>query len=191
MRTKVEFNDQELIKMYVEGDVQALETLITKYQSKVMSSIYQVVKDLDTANDIFQETFIKVMLKLKEEKYQDQGKLLPWIQRIAHNLCMDHYRKNQKAKIIANDNEEFDIFDTIGEHDESRENEIVSDESNLDILSFIDLLPEEQQEVLIYRHFYDYSFKEISEITGMNLNTALGRMRYALINLKKIIDSNK
>ena len=187
MKSKIVVQDIDLIKQYVDGDEKAFEQLLMKYKNKVYSSIYLLIKDHEISDDIFQDTFIKVIDKLKNKKYNDEGKFLPWVLRIAHNLCMDYFRKNQKEAIVQNNNPEFDIMDTISIKDSNREEELIDEESHIDVFKYVDLLPNEQREVIILRHYYDYSFKEIAEMTGTNLNTALGRMRYALINLRKLI----
>ena len=191
MKTKIAMQDVDLIHQYVSGDDTAFEALLLKYKNKIYTSIYVIVKDHEVADDVFQDTFIKVLDKLKAEKYNEEGKFLPWVLRIAHNLCMDHFRKNQKEKIVANDNPEYDILDNIASEDDQKEDQIIADENHIDIAKYLELLPDEQREVVVLRHYYDYSFKEIAEMTGTNLNTALGRMRYALINLRKLIQKGK
>jgi RNA polymerase sigma-70 factor (ECF subfamily) len=169
------------------GDVLATNFTITNLTSG--TSIARYIWDpgvRDTSNDIFQDTFIKVIDKLHQGKYNEEGKFLPWVLRIAHNLCMDYYRKNQRQGIVSNNNPEFDIMDALEDH-EALVDFGVQEEESINILKYVDLLPEEQREVIILRHYYDYSFKEIAEMTGTNINTALGRMRYALINLRKLI----
>lgn len=185
-------NDVDLIHQYVAGDDKAFEKLLLKYKNKVYTSIFLIIKDHEISDDIFQETFIKVIDKLKQEKYNEEGKFLPWVLRISHNLCMDYFRKNQKERIVSNDNPEYDIMDnlTLDDHN-SREEELIEAESQIDVAKYIDLLPDEQKEVIMLRHYYDYSFKEIAEMTGTNINTSLGRMRYALINLRKLIHQKK
>jgi RNA polymerase sigma-70 factor (ECF subfamily) len=191
MKTKVALQDIDLIYQYVNGDDTAFEALFSKHKDKVYTSIYVIVKDHEVADDIFQDTFIKVLQKLKEEKYAEEGKFVPWVLRIAHNLCMDHFRKNQKEKIVANDNPEYDILDNIAILETHKEDQIIGDEESIDIAKYLELLPDEQREIIVLRHYYDYSFKQIAEMTGTNLNTALGRMRYALINLRKLIAKGK
>lgn len=191
MKTKIAMQDVDLIHQYVSGDDTAFEALLLKYKNKIYTSIYVIVKDHEVADDVFQDTFIKVLDKLKAEKYNEEGKFLPWVLRIAHNLCMDHFRKNQKEKIVANDNPEYDILDNIASENDQKEDQIIADENHIDIAKYLELLPDEQREVVVLRHYYDYSFKEIAEMTGTNLNTALGRMRYALINLRKLIQKGK
>ncbi len=191
MKTKVALQDIDLIYQYVNGDDAAFEALFSKHKDKVYTSIYVIVKDHEVADDIFQDTFIKVLQKLKEEKYAEEGKFVPWVLRIAHNLCMDHFRKNQKEKIVANDNPEYDILDNIAILETRKEDQIIGDKESIDIAKYLELLPDEQREIIVLRHYYDYSFKQIAEMTGTNLNTALGRMRYALINLRKLIAKGK
>ena len=187
MKTKVAMQDIDLIDQYVNGDDTAFEALFLKHKDKVYTSIYILVKDHEAADDIFQDTFIKVLGNLKEEKYSEEGKFTPWVMRIAHNLCMDYFRKNQKEKIVANDNPEYDILDNVSIEESYKEDQIISHEESIDISKYLELLPDEQREIIVFRHYYDYSFKEIAEMTGTNINTALGRMRYALINLRKLI----
>jgi RNA polymerase sigma factor (sigma-70 family) len=187
MKTKIAVQDIDLIHQYICGDDSAFEALLLKHKNRVYTSIYVIVKDHDIADDVFQDTFIKVLDKLKTDKYIDEGKFLPWILRIAHNLCMDHFRKNQKENIVANDNPEYDILDSISAEDNRKEDQIIAGENHIDIAKYLDLLPDEQREVVVLRHYYDYSFKDIADMTGTNLNTSLGRMRYALINLRKLM----
>jgi RNA polymerase sigma-70 factor (ECF subfamily) len=191
MKTKVAMQDIDLIHQYVNGDDTAFEALFLKHKDRVYTSIYVIVKDHEVADDIFQDTFIKVLHKLREEKYSEEGKFIPWVLRIAHNLCMDHFRKNQKEKIVANDNPEYNILDNIAILETHKEDQIIGDKESIDIAKYLELLPDEQREIIVLRHYYDYSFKQIAEMTGTNLNTALGRMRYALINLRKLIAKGK
>lgn len=178
--------DQELVTLYIRGNEDALTELISRHKSKIYTSIYLLVKDEYLAEDIFQDTFIKVIKTLKAKKYNEEGKFLPWVLRIGHNLVIDHFRKQKRSPIITN-SDGFDIFDVLGIHDESAEEKMVKEQTNKDIKSLIHLLPSEQKEVLIMRHFGDLSFKEIAELTDVSINTALGRMRYALNNLRKMI----
>jgi RNA polymerase sigma-70 factor (ECF subfamily) len=191
MKTKVAMQDIDLIHQHVNGDDTAFEALFLKHKDRVYTSIYVIVKDHEVADDIFQDTFIKVLHKLREEKYSEEGKFIPWVLRIAHNLCMDHFRKNQKEKIVANDNPEYNILDNIAILETHKEDQIIGDKESIDIAKYLELLPDEQREIIVLRHYYDYSFKQIAEMTGTNLNTALGRMRYALINLRKLIAKGK
>ncbi len=178
--------DQELVHLYVGGKEAALSELITRHKTRVYTSIYLLVKDQYLAEDIFQDTFIKVINTVKAGKYNEEGKFLPWVLRIAHNLVIDHFRKEKRTPIITN-GDGFDIFEVLGFHDESTEDKIVRDQTHQDLRTFIHLLPSEQKEVLIMRHYGDLSFKEIADLTCVSINTALGRMRYALNNLRKMM----
>lgn len=178
--------DQELINSYIAGYESSLEELIRRHKAKVYTSIYLLVKDSYLAEDIFQDAFIKVINTLKAGKYNEEGKFLPWVIRIAHNLVIDHFRKEKRTPLVTN-NDGFDIFDVIKFHDESMEDRIIRTQTHQDLKSLIRLLPDEQKEVLIMRHYGELSFKDISEITDVSINTALGRMRYALNNLRKMI----
>lgn len=180
--------DQELVRMYVSGKEAGLQTLIDRYKTKIYTSIYLLVKDNDLAEDIFQDTFIKVINTLRNGRYNEEGKFLPWVIRIAHNLVIDHYRKERRAPITVN-NEGFDIFDVLHLADENIESRMIRDETHRNLRRMIQLLPDEQKEVLIMRHYGEMSFKEIADVTEVSINTALGRMRYALNNLRKMMYS--
>lgn len=179
-------SDQELIDKYLSGNEQALEELIRRHKSKVYTSIYLLVKDSYLAEDIFQDTFVKVINTLRAGKYNEEGKFLPWVVRIAHNLVIDYFRKEKRTPTITN-SEGFDIFTTIRFIDENAEDKMVREQSHSDLRKLIERLPEEQKEVLIMRHYGDLSFKEIADATNVSINTALGRMRYALNNLRKMM----
>ena len=183
-------SDQDLIHLYIIGDEAGLVELIRRYQSKIYTSIYLLVKDEALAEDIFQDTFIKVINTLKAGKYNEEGKFLPWVTRIAHNLVIDHFRREKRTPLV-NSGEDFDIFETLGQYDESIEDRMVREQTYKDLKSLIYLLPSEQKEVLIMRHFGDLSFKEIADITEVSINTALGRMRYALNNLRKMMQNKE
>jgi RNA polymerase sigma factor (sigma-70 family) len=183
-------SDQDLVQQYISGHETGLEELIRRHKSKIYTSIYHLVKDSDLAEDIFQDTFIKVINTLRTSKYNEEGKFLPWVIRISHNLVIDHFRKEKRKPIVANV-EGFDIFDVIKVYDENIEDRIIKEQSHKDLRTLIHLLPSEQKEVLIMRHFGELSFKEISEITGVSINTALGRMRYALTNLRKMMQTKE
>lgn len=179
-------SDEELINLYVAGNHQCLETLIRRYKRKIFSYILINVKDRQLAEDLFQDTFIKVINTLRSGNYNEEGKFLPWVLRIAHNLVIDYYRKSNRIPVVDN-NDEFDIFNTVKIFDECIEDKIITQQIHADVKKMLDLLPEEQKEVIIMRHFADMSFKEIADQTNVSINTALGRMRYALINLRKLI----
>jgi len=179
-------SDQELVNQYINGHESSLEELIRRHKSKIYTSIYLLVKDSYLAEDIFQDTFIKVINTLKAGRYNEEGKFLPWVIRIAHNLVIDHFRKVKRAPVVTTV-EGFDIFEVIKFYDESTEDKIIREQTYQDLRGLIHHLPAEQKEVLIMRHYGDLSFKEISDITGVSINTALGRMRYALNNLRKMM----
>jgi RNA polymerase sigma-70 factor (ECF subfamily) len=183
-------SDKDLVHLYVSGDESAIAILLTRHKSKIYTSIYLLVKDRYLAEDIFQDTFIKVINTLKTGKYNEEGKFLPWVMRIAHNLVIDHFRKEKRTPTITN-SEGFDIFDTIGISEESAEDKLLRDQSHTELRTLIQKLPEEQKEVLIIRHYADLSFKEIADLTGVSINTALGRMRYALNNLRRMMQERE
>ncbi|MCB0540795.1 MAG: sigma-70 family RNA polymerase sigma factor [Chitinophagales bacterium] len=178
--------DKELVRNYLNGDESALQTLIIKHKEKVFTSILMFTKDKYLAEDLFQDTFIKVIDKLKAGKYKEEGKFLPWVMRMAYNICIDHYRKSKRKPKLTNA-DGFDIFDILPLADSSPEDVMMDGQSKNRVRRLLDELPEEQKEVVLLRHYYDFSFKEISELTGVSINTALGRMRYSLINLRKIV----
>lgn len=183
-------SDQELVHLYITGKEAGLVELIRRHKSKIYTSIYLLVKDTDLAEDIFQDTFIKVIGTLKAGKYNEEGKFLPWVIRIAHNLVIDHFRKEKRSPVIANV-DGFDIFEVLKFYDENMEDKMVREQTHIDLRNMIHLLPSEQKEVLIMRHYCDLSFKEISDITNVSINTALGRMRYALSNLRKMMEAKE
>ena len=179
-------SDQVLIHQYIHGQELCLAELIRRHKSKIYTSIYLLVKDSYLAEDIFQDTFIKVINTLKAGKYNEEGKFLPWVMRIAHNLVIDYFRKEKRTPVVTNV-EGFDIFEVLQFNEESMEDRMVREQTHKDLKGLIHLLPSEQKEVLIMRHYGELSFKEIAEITDVSINTALGRMRYALNNLRKMI----
>lgn len=182
--------DALLVTAYVDGDENALATLIERHQSKIYGFIYSKISDRDISNDIFQDTFIKVIKTLKSRAYNEEGKFLPWVMRIAHNLIIDHFRKTKKMPMYR-ETEEFSIFSIMSDDSLSIENKIIHDQVEMDLKKLIEELPADQKEVLIMRMYQDMSFKEISEVTGVSINTALGRMRYALMNMRKVIDKHQ
>jgi RNA polymerase sigma factor (sigma-70 family) len=180
-------SDQELISKYLSGNEQSLEKLILRHKRKVFAYIMMVVKDDQLADDIFQDTFIKVINTIRSGSYKEEGKFIQWVMRIAHNLIIDHFRRNKRIPVINNSSDDYDIFDMVRITDPSIEEQIIMEQIYDDVRSLIELLPAEQKEVLIMRHYSDMSFKEIADATNVSINTALGRMRYALINLRKIV----
>jgi len=182
--------DSLLISKYIQGEEFALEILIKRHQQRLFSFIYSKVKDRDVTEDIFQDTFIKVIRTLKRGRYNEEGKFLPWIMRIAHNLIIDYFRKSNRMPSFKN-TDEFDIFSVLSDGVFNAENRLINEQIHTDVRALVEELPEEQKQVLLMRIYNDMSFNEISENTGVSINTALGRMRYALINLRKLIEKNK
>ncbi len=182
--------DAVLVQMYISGNEDALATLINRYQSRIFGFIYSKVNDRDIADDYFQETFIRVIRTLQtKEYYNEKGKFLPWVMRIANNLIVDDFRKNKNIKMMR-DTEEYSIFSFIKDVTPSVESNLISSQISFDLHKIIDELPLDQQEVLKMRFFQDMSFKEIAEATNVSMNTSLGRMRYAINNMRKIIEKN-
>jgi RNA polymerase sigma-70 factor (ECF subfamily) len=179
-------SDNELIAKYLDGNHQMLECLISRHQKKIFSYILVTVKDKALAEDIFQDTFIKIINTIRSGYYKEEGKFIQWAMRIAHNLTIDYFRKNKRISTIEN-RTDFDIFETIKIHDESVESKMITQQIHQDIRCLIELLPDEQKEVIYLRHYSDLSFKEIAEQTNVSINTALGRMRYALLNIRKLM----
>lgn len=180
-------NDNELVQRFIEGDQKSLEVLIHRHKSRIFSYIMLIVKNQELAEDIFQETFIKVIRSLKRGKYVENGKFVSWVLRISHNLIIDHFRKEKLQATISNDSLEVDLFNSSKFSDCTIEEEMVNSQILNQVRDLIKELPEDQQQVIYMRHYMDMSFKEIAEQTDVSINTALGRMRYALINLRKII----
>ncbi len=178
--------DNQLVKLFQEGDNSALEALLERYKDRVFSSINFLVKDKFLAEDLFQEVFIKIIDTLRANRYNEEGKFLPWAMRIAHNLCVDHFRKVKRTPgIVSGDNNE--TFDTLNIKEESAEVVMMQVQSHDSVRKIVDMLPEEQREVIVLRHYADLSFKEIAQLTNCSINTALGRMRYGLMNMRKMI----
>jgi RNA polymerase sigma-70 factor (ECF subfamily) len=182
--------DSKLVSDYINGNEISLEILIKRHQQRLFSFIYSKVKNKDITEDIFQDTFIKVIRTLKKGNYNEEGKFLPWVVRISHNLIIDYFRKSNRMPKFRN-TDEFDIFSVIGDGVLNAERKIIKEQIHEDVRELINELPEEQKQVLVMRMYNDMSFNEISENTGVSINTALGRMRYALINLRKLIEKNK
>ena len=187
---RASLSDRDLIRAYREGDERAFETLLNRYQSGVFSKIVFVVRDHEVANDLFQDTWIKVVKVLKSGKYVEEGKFGPWVMRIAHNAAIDHFRRNRKRRMVR-PTDEFDIFDTLAHDAPNAMDTMVQEEVLAELRQLIPALPEEQREVVKMRLEQQYSFKEIAEETGVSINTALGRMRYALINLRRMVEEQQ
>ena len=185
MCTQLE-SDQELVAQYLEGNEAVLTKLVERHKTRIFTAIVMFVKDRYLAEDIFQDTFIKVIDTLRSGKYKEEGKFLPWVMRIANNLCIDYYRKVKRVPMITN-SEDFDIFEVLNFTADNAEQLIIKQETKEKVRLLVEQLPEEQKEVVILRHYADLSFKEIAQLTGVSINTALGRMRYGLQNIRKVI----
>lgn len=183
-------SDKTLIRQYLNGKESAFEIILNRHKDRVYSYIMFTIRDETLANDIFQETFMKAIRTLKKGGYNEEGKFLPWINRIAHNLIIDHFRRKKKYPTTSG-GPDFDIFDIIQDDSPTVEEDAIKDQILSDIKKLIHELPQDQKEVLMMRMYFDMSFKEIAERTNVSINTALGRMRYALINLRKMVDKNK
>jgi RNA polymerase sigma-70 factor (ECF subfamily) len=179
-------SDHELITLFNAGNVNAFETLVLRHKDKLYTSILFLVKDKYLAEDIFQDVFIRVIDTIKGGRYTEEGKFLPWAMRIAHNLCVDYFRKVKRTPTIRN-SEDQDIFEVLNFTEDSAEDKLIKKQSHNRVKDMLDLLPEDQREVIILRHYADMSFKEIAQVTNCSINTALGRMRYGLINLRKMM----
>lgn len=180
-------SDQDLVQAYIKGDQSAIETLINRHRSKVYTYILLTIKNQQLAEDLFQETFIKVIQSLRSGKYRDNGRFLSWVIRISHNLIIDHFRKEKQMNAVSNDDSDLDLFNSKKLADQNIEEILVNNQIMYEIRLLINELPDDQREVVLLRHYGGLSFKEIAEQTGVSINTALGRMRYALINLRKLI----
>ena len=187
--TNFKLSDASLISLYLDGSEESLERLIKRHQQRIFNFIFSKVLDRETAEDIFQDTFIKVVKTLKNGVYNEEGKFLPWVMRIAHNLIIDHFRRSNRIPSLET-KEDFDIFQMIGDGSLNVESLLVNDQIVADLQRLVQELPEDQKEVLQMRLYRDMSFKEIAEQTKVSINTALGRMRYAIINLRKLIEEN-
>lgn len=193
----VQKSDQELISIYLKGDESALGMLINRHQSQIFSFLMSKLKNKAIAEDLFQDVFVKVINTMKAGKYNEEGKFLPWIMRISHNIMIDHFRKANKMKMVraikngSDESDEFDVLSNIKESSKRVDEEMEFSQIRGDLKSLIKLLPEDQKEVLMMRHYYKMSFKEIAEMTNVSINTALGRMRYALMNLRKMIEEKE
>lgn len=186
MKTMNSLTDPQLIHIYLEGDADALSILVDRHKDKIFTSIYLLVKDKFLAEDIFQDTFIKVIDTINSGRYNEEGKFLPWVMRIAHNLCIDHFRKVKRTPTIKTSGDH-DIFEVLNFSEAGMEEKMIQGQSHERVRKMLDMLPEDQKEVIVMRHFADLSFKEIATLTNCSINTALGRMRYGLINLRKMM----
>lgn len=188
-----QYTDQQLVRQYLEGKEASFEVLLNRHKDRIFGYIMKMIKDVDLANDVFQDTFIKVVQTLQRGKYNEEGKFLPWVMRIAHNLMIDHFRREKKMPKISetrSSKEEFNIFNVLPNEDKNIEEDIIKNQIESDVVKLLDFLPEEQRTVLNKRIFVGMSFKDIAEQENISINTALGRMRYALINMRKMIEEN-
>lgn len=190
MQNKKTLTDNELVRAYIGGNNEAFDTLLQRYQSKVYSYILHIVKNKDVADDIFQETFVKIIMTLRQGRYTETGKFAAWLNRIAHNLIIDYYRQEKSENSVSIDNEDADMLNRRDLCDANIEDIMVDAQIRDDVKRIIDALPEPQREVLVMRYYNDMSFKEIAEATGVSINTALGRMRYAIMNMRRIAGEN-
>jgi len=183
-------NDQQLIADYLNGNEKAFEELLSRHKDKIYTSIYLFVKDHSLAEDIFQEVFIKIIDTLRKGKYNHEGKFLQWALRISYNMCVDYFRRTRRRPKVS-PTDTFDIFDVLQTPDLNAEQHIIKSQTHQKIRNLVDMLPPEQREVVILRHYADMSFKEIAQLTRVSINTALGRMRYALINIRKMVEEKE
>ncbi|MDE7396728.1 MAG: sigma-70 family RNA polymerase sigma factor [Muribaculum sp.] len=188
--TKTILTDDELVRAYMDGDNNAFDTLLERYQSKVYAYILHIVKNRDVADDIFQETFVKIILTLRQGRYTDTGKFGAWLNRIAHNLIIDHYRQEKSENTVSTDTDDADMLNRKDLCDENVEDIMISAQIRDDVRRIVEALPEPQREVLMMRYYQDMSFKEIADATGVSINTALGRMRYAILNMRRLAREN-
>ena len=191
MRKDIKLTDEQLVSAYAAGDNAAFDTLLLRHKDRLFTYIYQMVRDSDLADDIFQETFVKVIMTVKQGRYQDMGKFSAWVTRIARNLVIDSFRAEKSEATISTDNEEIDILNRRELSENTIEDAMIDLQIEDDIRSLVDGLPQVQKEVLMMRYYQDLSFKEIADITGVSINTALGRMRYAILNLRKMAKENE
>jgi len=190
MKNLNQLADDQLVKMYEEGKNEAFEILLTRYKSKVFSYIFVIVRNKEITEDIFQDTFVKAIATIQQGRYVESGKFLGWINRIAHNLIIDHFRREKNENTISADNTDYDILNDIKLSEKSVEDVMSNEQIMFDVVRLVEFLPASQQRVIRMRFFEDMSFKEIAEKTNVSINTALGRMRYALLNMRKIASEN-
>ncbi len=180
--------DEELVKHYALGNNKAFEVLLSRYKSRVYSYIYFIVRNRELTEDIFQDTFVKAIVTIKQGRYFESGKFLAWINRIAHNLIIDHFRHERNENTVSNEDSEIDLFNNAKLCEDCIEDSIVQEQIMNDVIKLVDYLPDNQRDVIRMRYYDDLSFKEIADKTGVSINTALGRMRYALLNMRRIAD---
>lgn len=185
-----QMDDKDLVGLYQKGNQQAITELVHRHKSRIYTAIFFLVRDKEMAEDLFQETFIKIITSLRKKHYNEQGKFLPWALRIAHNLVIDHFRK-EKLMPLQHDSEDFSVFDILPSSGKNASEQIVHDEKISYVRSLLEKLPHEQREVVILRHYAGLSFKEISKMLNININTALGRMHYAILKLREMVDKER
>ncbi len=190
MQILTSLTDDQLVAMYAKGNNDAFDTLLNRHQSRVYSYILHIVKNTDLADDIFQETFVKAIMTIKQGRYTESGKFSAWISRIAHNLIIDYYRQEKSENTVSTDNDDTDLLNRRDLCDDNIEHHLVTQQIHKDIRRIIKALPDSQREVLVMRYYKNMSFKEIADATGVSINTALGRMRYAIMNMRRIADEN-
>lgn len=193
MKKNIKITDQDLVRRYLNGDESAFEILLNRYKNRIFSYLMTLLKDRKVAEDVFQDAFFKIIKTLKKGSYNEEGKFLPWAMRIAHNLAIDYFRKGKKMPTVGQANsgdEDFDIFSVVTVSENNVEDDMIDDQIKSDVRKLLDYLPEEQREIVYLRHFKEMSFKDIAEKKDISINTALGRMRYALINLRKVIEEH-
>ena len=183
--------DYELIQRFIKGEESCFEQLIHRHKNKVFAYISLYIRDQALAEDLFQDTFMKVIQSVKSGRYQDNGKFISWVMRIAHNLIIDHFRRVKQMNTVLNDDYETDLFNSKRFAELTVEDDMIRKQIHKDVRQMISLLPDDQREVVILRHYAGLSFKEIAEMTDVSINTALGRMRYALINMRKLMEEKK
>jgi len=187
MNKVLDLTDNELIQSFQEGNTRAFDALLDRHQERIYNTILFMVKDSYLAEDLIQEIFIKIIDNLKQRKYNEEGKFLPWALRISHNFCVDHFRKVKRTPTIRTSDDQ-DLFEVINHSDHSADYKMTRKQTHQNIQQLVDLLPEEQREIIVLRHYANLSFKEIATMTNCSINTALGRMRYGLINLRKMMN---
>ncbi len=188
--SKKSCSDKDMIRAYLCGDERAFQQLLNRHKNRIYTSIYMFVKDTDLANDIFQDTFIKIVKTFRSGRYNEEGRFIQWALRISYNLCVDYFRKNKRRKIVS-PTDDFDIFNVITVSEDNQEHRIIKSQTYGKVRQLVEALPAEQKEVIMLRHYAELSFKEIAELTNVSINTALGRMRYALINIRKMINEHQ
>ena len=190
MKTQITLNDEQAVQLFIKGDSRGMEILIERHKDRIFSSIYVLVKDKYVAEDIFQDLFIKIIENLRVDNYKEENKFINWAIRIAHNMCIDHFRKIKSRPVIRTSDDK-DIFDVLNFEGDNAEEALMKTQTHSRVMLLVNLLPEDQREVIILRHFADLKFKEIAGILQCSVNTALGRMRYALLNLRKLMDEKQ